>query len=206
MAFDYETLTLDRKTQELIRSGIHSSRDRVHRDCSTCVRVKPKRQKSLLTEILEGILFIQVFYIVYLFCFIGVQVSGTSMLDTLQDGDRLYMMRMQFYSDIEYGDIIVTKHDEKNIIKRIIGKPGDSVEIRNNLIYVNDIVIKDDTPSNKVMYDMRRITLSCDEYFVLGDNRANSLDSRSIGPIKEKDILALNAFRYFPFDQIGVIN
>lgn len=132
-----------------------------------------------------------------------VRVDGDSMNKTFKNGDILILYKL---SEIKRFDVIVL-HEEKDnekIIKRIIGMPGDTVAIKDGEIYINDEKI-DDEYAYGMTSDYDRITLKSDEYFILGDNRLISKDSRYFGPIKEKEIKGKVIFRIFPFSKFGKI-
>lgn len=95
--------------------------------------------------------------------------------------------------NITYGDVITIKYDKDCIIKRVVGLPGDVIKIEDNILYRNGEEVKEDYanfiyPSVKI--DVKEIVLGNDEYFVLGDNRSVSRDSRVIGPIHKDDIIS----------------
>ena len=156
-----------------------------------------------LKELMPYILIILVFVMLRTFVITPVRVDGSSMKNTLQNGDILLLYKM---GKIDYQDIIVLKEekDDEIIIKRVIGIPGDTVSIKDNKIYVNDKVI-DDFHAYGETSDYNKITLGSDEYFILGDNRLVSKDSRYFGPVKEKDIKGKVVFRLFPFSKFGFI-
>ena len=132
-----------------------------------------------------------------------VRVDGDSMNKTFKNGDILILYKL---SKIKRFDVIVL-HEEKDnekIIKRVIGMPGDTVAIKDGEIYINDEKI-DDEYAYGMTSDYERITLKSDEYFILGDNRLISKDSRYFGPIKEKEIKGKVVFRIFPFSKFGKI-
>lgn len=132
-----------------------------------------------------------------------VRVDGDSMNKTFKNGDILILYKL---SKIKRFDVIVL-HEEKDnekIIKRVIGMPGDTVAIKDGEIYINDEKI-DDEYAYGMTSDYDRITLKSDEYFILGDNRLISKDSRYFGPIKEKEIKGKVIFRIFPFSKFGKI-
>lgn len=140
-------------------------------------------------------------------------VSGHSMAPTLKNNNYL-IVKKEFLSDKQYkrGDIIVfnaaiqsSLQDKKDLVKRIIAIPGDSVRIENNHVFVNDLMISENyLTEDKTLGDLE-IVVDADSYFVLGDNRKVSLDSRegSIGLIKEKEILGEVIIKMFPFERIG---
>lgn len=132
-----------------------------------------------------------------------VRVDGDSMKNTLKNGDILLLYKL---SSINRFDIIVLDEEKDNekIIKRVIGMPGETVAIKKDKIYINDKVIDDEYAYGETS-DYNKVTLRDNEYFILGDNRLISKDSRYFGPIKENEIKGKIVFRLFPFTKIGTV-
>lgn len=140
-------------------------------------------------------------------------VSGNSMAPTLKNNNYL-IVKKEFIGKTQYqrGDIIVFHADlqsslqERNeLVKRIVATPGDVVRIENNHVYVNDSIISENYLTvEKTTGDLERV-VEAGSYFVLGDNREISLDSRqsSIGLVKENEILGEVIIKMFPFERIG---
>lgn len=128
------------------------------------------------------IIFLRVFV-----CFIAV-VKGDSMLPKFENGQLLLINKC--YSSLERGDVIIFKHDGSFLIKRIIGLPGETIQIIDNDIYVNDKKINDfvSVSMNNIGLASDPIRLENDQFFVLGDNRNNSMDSRFFGAITQQQI------------------
>lgn len=133
-----------------------------------------------------------------------VRVDGNSMRKTLEDGDNLLLYKM---AKFERNDIIVLdeKEDEEIIIKRIIALPGETIKIQNGKIYINDKEYNDEFAYGDTS-DYEQVTLGEDEYFILGDNRLISKDSRYFGTITEDEIIGKVVFRFWPFSKIGTVN
>lgn len=174
--------------------------------------------KSILKELLVWLLVIAVgvvaSYLVVIFVGQRTQVSGESMETTLSDGDHLIVDKISYrFNDPQRYDIIVFPYRlEKNTyyIKRIIGLPGETVQIVNGYVYINGVQL-DEHYGNEVMEEAglaaEPITLGADEYFVLGDNRNNSQDSRAanVGVIHRDEILGRAWVRIWPISDFGVI-
>lgn len=137
-----------------------------------------------------------------------VRVNGTSMYSTLNDGEIMILNKLDYkFNDIERFDIVVVKTDSNKIIKRVIGLPGETIRYVDNTLYINDKKIDesylkdktDDFDLQELGYD--RIPDDC--YFVLGDNRDNSSDSRVIGPVKKSQIEGSASLVLFPFKEAG---
>lgn len=176
-------------------------------------------KSSVVRETISFILYIAiVFLLTYLVIhYVGqrTQVSGTSMEYTLSDGDNLIVDKIsyRFHKPERYDIIVFPFQYEENTyyIKRIIGLPGEKVQIgEDGTIYIDGKVLEE-SYGREVMEDPGQaedpIVLDEDEYFVLGDNRNASSDSRdpSVGVIHEEDIIGRAWLRIFPFDKMGFI-
>lgn len=159
--------------------------------------------KEKIKEISPYVLIVVVIVVIRIFIATPVKVDGDSMYNTLNDNDIVLLSKL---SSIDRFDIIVLKENDNNatIIKRVIGMPGDKVKIRNNKIYINNKIIEDEYAYGETS-DYDEITLGDDEYFVLGDNRLISKDSRYFGAIKKSYIKGKAVFRLFPFTRFGSI-
>lgn len=169
-----------------------------------------------MKEILRDILIAAAIALIVIQFVRPVVVHETSMTDTLQPGDYLLMNKMIYKNhEAERGDIVVLhselKQDngrEKLLIKRVIGLPGDTVFISDNSVYINGELLEEDyiREPGVVPGDID-ITVPEGEYFVMGDNRGNSIDSRSeeVGCVKHEDLVGKAFFRLFPFKNIGKI-
>ncbi len=177
------------------------------------------RSKAIAKEILSNSLFLLVVLILTLLIvkYVGQRtvVVGESMETTLQDGDNLIVDKISYrFSEPERFDVIVFPFeykDETYYIKRIIGLPGETVRIDNDgNIFINEILLEEDYGC-EIIKDpglaFGGITLGKDEYFVLGDNRNHSSDSRvpSVGLIQKEDIIGKAWIRIFPFGKFGGI-
>jgi signal peptidase I len=131
-----------------------------------------------------------------------VMVSGSSMDPTLKDKEIMILNKMD--KKYERFEIVVLKTEHGDIIKRVIGLPGETISIENSNIYINSRKIKDKYGSGKTS-DVKKIKLGKDEYFVLGDNRGNSMDSRYYGPFKINKIKGSTGFIIFPFSKFGKV-
>ncbi len=186
-----------------------------------------KREVDPLMELLDWLKYILAAVLIGLFLVVFViqrnAVVGDSMVPTLHDNDQLLVEKVsKHFGGIDYGDIITVStnglkgHEEEagpNIIKRVIGKPGDLIEISNGFVYRNGSQVNesylptgtytDGRSSFLTDEDILEIKLAEDEYFVMGDNRGISKDSRSIGPIPEDKIIGEVLLRFYPFEQFG---
>ncbi len=174
--------------------------------------------KSILKELMGWLLYIIIIvgaaYLIVTFVGQRTQVSGSSMETTLSDGDQLIVDKISYrFRDPKRYDIIVFPYQyEPNTyyIKRIIGLPGETIQIIDGYIYIDGEQL-DEHYGNELMNDpgiaAEPVALGEDEYFVLGDNRNNSQDSRAVnvGVIHRKDILGRAWIRIWPLDSMGVI-
>lgn len=188
---------------------------------------KVPKEKSLFQELLSTFLYIVVitgiFLSIRLYVVAPVSVEGASMEPTLEDQDRLLLNKI---ADIERFDIIVFPEptaieSDKNYIKRVIGMPGDEISFQEQTLYING------EPVDEVYIDLSEVSdedllarngnfnlaslqgveqVPEDAYFVLGDNRVNSQDSRSFGFIDKDSVTGKTDLRIWPLDRFGFIN
>lgn len=158
---------------------------------------------KVIKEVIPYIVIVVVVVLIRTFIITPVRVDGDSMKNTLKNGDILLLYKL---SSIDRFDIIVLDEEKDNekIIKRVIGLPGETVAIKKGKIYINDKVIDDEYAYGETG-DYNKVTLKDDEYFILGDNRLISKDSRYFGPIKDNEIKGKIVFRLFPFTKIGTV-
>lgn len=158
-----------------------------------------------IKEFLPYVLILVVVVLIKLFVFGTVRVNGNSMYPTLKNNDIMILNKISYYfKNIERFDIVVVKYEEHYIIKRVIGLPGEVVEYKDNKLYIDGRKIKD--RYNSVNQEDFITQLGKNEYFVMGDNRGDSLDSRIIGSIDKKDIMGNSEFMIFPFSRFGKAN
>lgn len=130
-----------------------------------------------------------------------VRVNGPSMDNTLKHGQILILNKLDKY---KRGDIVVVDLGDEKIIKRIVGLPGESIYCLNGEIYINDEKIKEDYTSSETL-DFTKVFIQEDEYFVMGDNRPVSMDSRSLGPINKSQMMGTSEFRIWPLYKFGKV-
>lgn len=143
-------------------------------------------------------------FLLHSFVFATSIVEGESMYPTLEDGERIIFNKIVYIvSQPERGDIAIIQHPEKNYVKRVIGLPEDTVEMRDHILYINDIKQDNsyvDDFEAKLTGNFGPITIPKDSYFVMGDNRAISKDSRNgLGFIDRSDIIGKSEFIIYPF-------
>ena len=175
---------------------------------------------SFVVDLIEtAVIGISIFLVIYLFFMQPHQVSGQSMDPFLKDKDYVLTDKISYRTRTpERGDIVVFHAPDAancpsgagcDYIKRIIGTPGDSVEIRDNTVIVNGEVLTESylSPDVETLVGAftrdRVIELGEREYFVMGDNRMHSSDSRAWGPIQPEMIVGRAFFRYWPVSSFG---
>ena len=135
-------------------------------------------------------------------------VNGASMEPNFNDGDYLLIDEITYrFRQPQRGEVVVFRYpNDRSVffIKRIIGLPGETVAIRDNTAYINNVELKEDYLPLVKTSGRAELALGPDEYFVLGDNRSFSFDSRNWGSAKFDDIIGIARVRIFPFTQFEV--
>lgn len=166
--------------------------------------------KKELFEWIKAILIaILIAYIIRTFLFSVYVVDGDSMLKTLSDNERVIVNEMIYnIKDPQFGDIIVFSYDNQHdFIKRVIGLPGDTIEIINNQLYINEEIVQEPYLDSSITTgNFGPIEIEENQLFVLGDNRGVSMDSRSFGTISQKDVVGRVNIVFWPLNSIRLIN
>lgn len=157
--------------------------------------------KKIFKELVPYIVILIVVVIIRTFLVSPVRVDGDSMLETLKEGNILILNK--FDNTYKRFDIVVLDNSVigKAAIKRIIGMPGEEIEIENGNLYINKQKFEDPY-NNFFMSDLDSVTLKGDEYFVMGDNREVSFDSRGFGPVHKKNLSGTVTFGVWPLGKI----
>lgn len=133
------------------------------------------------------------------------EVEGHSMEPSFHSEERVVVSTVHYQlSDPQRGDVVVFER-EKNLIKRVIGLPGETVRLRNGQVFINGQLLQEDYIDRFCTLGTCRDTtwqLGEDEYFVLGDNRVNSHDSHNFGPIHRDQIIGRVLLRYWPIENL----
>lgn len=161
---------------------------------------KDNKVFKFIKELVPYVIILVVVIIIRTYFFTPIMVSGPSMQPTLDGGELMILNKNN--SEIKRFDIVVVDIDTEDIIKRVIAMPGETISCENGIIYVNGKK-QEEEYSKGITADFPKETLEDDEYFVMGDNRENSLDSRKIGPIKAEKIKGVTSLVLFPFNKIG---
>lgn len=147
--------------------------------------------------------------VIIVFLYQPVKVEGTSMAPLLSDQERIFINKFVYrFEPIERGDVVVFWYPldrSKSFIKRIIGLPGEKVEIHQGVVYVNGRAIQEPyvPPQYEDLSDFGPIRVPRGSYFVMGDHRISSNDSRVFGPVASKYIYGRAVFAYWPVDHFG---
>lgn len=193
-----------------------NNRRRGYRYMDDETKQKKKRVRSIIIFVIEIILCILLAYCIIAFGVEKTTMVGDSMSTTLKDGDKIIVNKMVYrFTDPKRFDIIVFKQSGKEhgyyTIKRIVGLPGETVQIKDGLVYINDSEIEEKIPVDLCINGgmaEETVTLDENEYFVLGDNRNNSEDSRfaNVGNVISDDIIGKAWIRLNPFNFVNLIN
>lgn len=162
------------------------------------------------------VVFGAIFAIIYLFVAQFHKVSGNSMVPTYHNGDFLVTEKISYkLGEPKRGQVIVLKNprdEAQDFIKRIIAIPGDTIKIQGNYIYLNGQLLNEKylptgtlTHAGVYLTEGTTITAGTDQYYVIGDNRDHSSDSREWGPATKKGIIGRALFRYFPIQVMGLL-
>jgi signal peptidase I len=149
--------------------------------------------------------------IIILFLYQPVKVEGTSMMPSLVNDERIFINKFVYrFSKIERGDTVVFQFPQdtsKSYIKRVIGMPGDTVRIDQGTVIVNGKPLEEPyvAPGYRDTVSKDEITVHADEYYVLGDHRNSSNDSRNWGEVKRDLIYGKAVFVYWPLDRLGLL-
>ena len=168
-------------------------------------------------DILESIVVaLAIFVVVYLFLYQPHQVKGASMEPNFHDGEYILTNKYEYRFGLpKRGDVIVFRSPQNpdiDFIKRVIGLPGEQVKLINNHYYINGKILNEEyiakelyTYQGSYLKEGQEVTVPEDYYFVSGDNRPRSSDSREFGPISRSSIIGRSQLRYYPFNRFGII-
>ena len=177
--------------------------------------------KSLKKEVFEFVKLLVFWFLVFLivtkFLVSPIQVIGSSMHPTLKNKERGFSSVLSKNFDIERFDIVVVSAKEnsnEHWVKRVIGMPNETIECKNDVIYINGVALdqsfldEDWVNQEKAIYghfteNFGPYTLKEDEYFLMGDNRTHSTDSRDVGAFSKEEITSVGIFVYYPFEEFG---
>ncbi len=164
--------------------------------------MEENKKKSFIREWGPFIIVLILIIIIKMFVITPIKVNGDSMNPTLKDGN-IMMLNMADYkiNGLKRFDIVVLKKDNEYLIKRVIGLPGEEVKYKNNKLYIDGELIKEDYTRKKAI-DIDEVVPE-GKYFVLGDNRPSSYDSEEFGAIDKKYIKGKTKLVLLPFKNFG---
>ncbi|MGX8796479.1 signal peptidase I [Fusibacter sp. JL298sf-3] len=182
--------------------------------------------KKELIEWGQAILVTVIIFMIYNYFFATTTVYNTSMYPTIQEKDMLFMTKIgemahgdiasykseltlsaKDYNDLNFIQKIMHKEGErKNLIKRVIAVPGDYIEVRDGVVYLNDKALDEPYVSSYITGTVERQQVPEGKYFMMGDNRSYSQDSRSLGFVDEEDFIGKVLFRFLPIKRVGAVN
>ncbi|MFA5933071.1 MAG: signal peptidase I [Microgenomates group bacterium] len=176
------------------------------------------RFKDSLVELIQFVAIVaSILMIIRVFIAEPHKVSGKSMVPNFQDGDYIITNKLATRSSAyQRGEIIILKNPqnpEKEVfIKRVIGLPGETLKLSDGKVYINETLLNEpylpqdlETHGEGFLKDGDEITMPADNYFVMGDNRKNSSDSRQFGLIPKSEIIGQAFLRYWPVDKMVII-
>mgnify|MGYP003295478480 CR=1 FL=1 len=163
---------------------------------------------KLVKEIVPYLIIVIVVVLIRSFIVTPVQVDGDSMYPTLKNNEILILKK--YDKSYKRFDIVVFNYNDSKLVKRIMGLPGETIYYKNNELYINNNKINDvDLSVVTNDFNLEEIGYTVipeGYYFVLGDNRSNSLDSRRIGLVSKDSILGTTNFSIFPFNTFGFVD
>lgn len=178
---------------------------------------KIKKQLGWLGMIWDAGVILLIVLLLNQFLIMNTVVPSASMEPTIMTGDRTFVSPIPYYyKDPERGDIAIFHQGEELMVKRVIGLPGETIDMKDGKVYINGEVLDElayldasvQTLYEEMPYEVKEelpYIIPQDYYFMMGDNRMYSMDSRYFGAIARKDIVAKGSFRFYPFNKIGII-
>lgn len=164
---------------------------------------KNKKKNNFLKDLMTYGIIILIVVLIRFFIITPVRVKGLSMYPTLNNKDIMLLDKISYrFNDIKRFDIVVVDYNNEELIKRVIGLPSETIEVKDNVLYINgkeqkQAFLKTETD------DFEKVTIPEGQYFIMGDNRGNSLDSRIIKSVSRSQIRGKAIFTIFPFSNFG---
>ena len=165
-----------------------------------------------IKNVLSYVIVIVIALLIKNYIFTPVKVNGSSMEPTLKDGDIMILNEIGYrLNGVNRFDIVVVKKNGESdrIIKRVIGLPGETVSYKDNKLFINGEKVEEDfnhdITHNFDLSEINETVIPDDYYFVVGDNRGNSKDSRMIGLISKSEIKGKTSLIIYPFNKIGTV-
>lgn len=164
---------------------------------------------SALRELIETLILTLVIFLVIRFAVQNFRIEGFSMEPNFHDGQYLFVNKLVYMlHPPERGDVVVfvpPNNNSRDFIKRVIGLPGDRIEIRSGVVFINGEALNEAYPLNPASYSTGSLVIPPDEYFVLGDNRNQSSDSHAWGTVSKKSIIGKAWVSYWPPQAMGLV-
>lgn len=166
--------------------------------------IKKEKKGGVLKEIISLAIVIIIVLLIKQFVVTPVQINGDSMLPTLDDGDVMILNKISYkISGIKRFDMVVIDNNDTLLIKRVIGLPGETISVKDNKLFVNGKEVEQKFLSKDEITDDFETVVTDDCYFVLGDNRDISLDSRELGCFNINEIQGTTSLTIYPFNRFG---
>jgi signal peptidase I len=172
----------------------------------------PRKPTGLMLWLRDLLISAAASVVIITFLYQPVRVEGTSMLPRLEDRDRLFINKFVYHiSAIERGDVVVFRYPrdpEKSYIKRVIALPGDTLRIDHGHVYVNGNLLHEPyvPPEYRDSRSLAEMVIPAESYFMMGDHRSISSDSRDFGPVDRSLIYGKAVFVYWPARDVGVVH
>ncbi len=171
------------------------------------------KKRSIKYIFINVILAAVISVLIFIYLFSPYKVIGNSMFPILKSGEKVLISNQILTGKIKRFDIVVIEPSGMNgrrLIKRIIGLPGEAIRINSGDVFINNSFVKEPFLKEKgdVMFrsiNMKNKIIPPNSYFLMGDNREKSTDSRNFGPLHRKNILGKTIFRYWPLTRVGFI-
>lgn len=163
---------------------------------------------KIIKDLISYSLIIIFVIVVRVYIITPAEVVGSSMSPTLMNKEIMLLNKIDYeFNDINRFDIVVIRiPNERPLVKRVIGLPNETIEYRNNELYIDNKLVEEPSTIVEKTEDYKLPSvIPNNKYFVLGDNRNNSIDSRVIGLVDEKDIVGTANFVIYPFDKFGKV-
>ncbi len=169
----------------------------------------PESLRAVMIEVVQTLLLAVILFVGINLVSARILVDGDSMLPSFHNADRVIVSRLAYkFGDFDYGDVIVFPYPYnpyEDYIKRVIGLPGDTVEVSKGKVYVNGQVLNEPYILAPPVSEFPKTTVPEGSVFVMGDNRNNSSDSREWGALPEDSVIGKAVFIYWPLNRIGVV-
>lgn len=167
--------------------------------------MKENKKKNYLKEFIPYLLIIVVVIFIKMYVVSPIRVNGVSMDPTLENRDIMLLDEVSYrFEDVERFDIVVIHKNDEYLIKRVIGLPGEMVQYKADKLYIDGEYVKEDFKHKETSDFLAEV--GDNQYFVMGDNRTNSTDSRVFGAVDRDEIIGKTSLTILPFSRFGTKN